>query len=66
MTTDKAQDFVPFPESNICSKCNDRRVPGPKFSSQSTMEFLGIDHVRLLGMSALGGEREATYQVQVK
>ena len=61
MTTDKAMDFLPFPKTNIRSKCNRRRVAGLKLYYQSTSEFFGVDRVRLLVISASGGEREATY-----
>ena len=66
VTTDKARDFMPFPKGNIRSKCNGKRVAGLKLFYQSTTEFLGVDRVRLLVISASGGEREATYLIQVK
>ena len=66
VTTDKARDFLPFPKANIRSRCNGRRVAGLKISYQSTTEFFGVDRVRLLVISASGGEREATYVIQVK
>ena len=66
VTTDKAKDFLPFPRTNIRSKCNGRRVAGLKLFYQSTTEFFGLDRVRLLVISASGGEREATYVIQVK
>lgn len=66
VTTDKARDFMPFAKANIRSKCNGRRVAGLKLFYQSTTEFLGVDRVRLIVISASGGEREATYLIQVK
>ena len=66
VTTDKAKDFLPFPKTNIRSKCNGRRVAGLKIFYQSTSEFFGVDRVKLLVISASGGEREATYSIQVK
>ncbi len=66
VTTDKARDFMPFPKTNVRSKCNGRRVAGLKLFYQSTTEFLGVDRVRLPVISASGGEREATYLIQVK
>ena len=66
VTTDKARDFMSFPKSNIRSKCNGKRVAGLKLFYQSTTEFFGVDRVRLLVISASGGEREATYVIQVK
>jgi hypothetical protein len=66
VTTDKAKDFLPFPKGNIRSRCNGRRVAGLKLFYQSTTEFFGTDRVRLLVISASGGEREATYVIQVK
>ena len=66
VTTDKAKDFLPFPKTNIRSKCNGRRVTGLKLFYQSATEFFGVDRVRLLVISASGGEREATYVIQVK
>ena len=66
VTTDKAKDFLPFPKGNIRSRCNGRRVSGLKIFFQSTTEFFGVDRVRLLVLSASGGEREATYVIQVK
>ena len=66
VTTDRAMDFLPFPKNNIRSKCNSRRVAGLKLFCQSTTEFVGVDRVRQLVISASGGEREATYVIQVK
>lgn len=66
VTTDKAKDFLPFPKTNVRSKCNGKRVAGLKLFYQSTSEFFGVDRVRLLVISASGGEREATYVIQVK
>lgn len=66
VTTDRAKDFLPFPKTNIRSRCNGRRVAGLKLFYQSTSEFFGVDRVRLLVISASGGEREATYVIQVK
>ncbi len=66
VTTDKARDFMPFPKGNIRSKCNGRRLSGLKLFYQSTTEFLGVDRVRLIVISASGGEREAAYLIQVK
>ena len=57
---------MPFPKTNVRSKCNGRRVAGLQLFYQSTTEFLGVDRVRLLVISASGGEREATYLIQVK
>ncbi len=57
---------MPFPETNVRSKCNGRRVAGLQLFYQSTTEFLGVDRVRLLVISASGGEREATCLIQVK
>lgn len=66
VTTDRAKDFLPFPKTNIRSRCNGRRVMGLKLFCQSTTEFFGADRVRLLVISASGGEREAVYAIQVK
>ena len=66
VTTDKARDFMSFPKTNIRSKCNGRRVAVLKLFYQSTTEFLGTDRIRLIVISASGGEREATYVIQVK
>jgi hypothetical protein len=66
VTTDKAKDFLPFPKGNVRSRCNGRRVSGLKIFYQSTVEFFGVDRMRLLVISASGGEREATYVIQVK
>lgn len=66
ITTDKARDFMSFPQTNVRAKCNKRRLAGLKLLYQSTTEFFGIDRVRLLVISASGGEREATYVINVK
>ena len=66
ITTDKARDFMAFPRSNVRFKCNAKRLSGLKLFYQSTTEFFGIDRVRLIVISASGGEREATYVIQVK
>ncbi len=66
ITTDKARDFMSFPRTNVRFKCNKRRVAGLKLLYQSTTEFFGTDRVRLLVISASGGEREATYVINVK
>ena len=66
VTTDKARDFMTFPRTNVRSKCNGRRVAGLKVLYQSTTEFFGTDRVKLLVISASGGEREASYIIQVK
>ena len=66
ITTDKATDFMAFPRSNVRFKCNAKRLSGLKLFCQSTTEFFGIDRVRLIVISASGGEREATYVIQVK
>ena len=66
ITTDKARDYLAFSRANVRSRCNARRVSGLKLLYQSTTEFFGVDRVRLLVISASGGEREATYVIQVK
>lgn len=66
ITTDRARDFLPFPRTNIRAKCNGRRVAGLRLLYQSTTEYFGSDKVRLLVISASGGEREATYVISVK
>lgn len=43
VTTDKAKDFLPFPQTNIRSKCNGRRVTGLQLFYQSATEFFGVD-----------------------
>lgn len=66
VTTDPAMDFKAFPRGNVRARCNARRVRGLKLLYQSTSEFFGIDRVRLLVISASGGEREATYLINVR
>ncbi|MGI3899212.1 MAG: hypothetical protein ACRYGP_32830 [Janthinobacterium lividum] len=66
LTTDRAMDFKPFPSSNVRSRCNAKRVKGLKLLYQSTTEYFGTDRVRLLVISASGGEREATYAINVR
>ena len=66
ITTDKARDFMAFPLTNIRARCNARRVAGLRLFYQSTTEFFGVDRVRLIVISASGGEREATYVIRFK
>ena len=66
LTTDKALDFKAFPRTNLRARCNAKRVRGLKLLYQSTTEFFGTDRVRLLVISASGGEREATYLIKVR
>jgi hypothetical protein len=64
VTTDKARDFLPFPNGNVRSACNRKRVAGVKLFYKSPKGFMGTDHVRILIISSAGTGREASYDIQ--
>ncbi|UDL93892.1 hypothetical protein LGH83_15200 [Lichenihabitans sp. PAMC28606] len=66
ITTDKGRDFMVFPRSNVRHVCNRRRLSGLKLFYKSQSGFLGVDHVRVLILSASGTGREATYAIDVR
>ena len=66
ITTDKAKDFMNFARSNPRSACNRKRVPGVKMFYRSATGFMGVDHVRVLIISASGTGREANYAIEVR
>ena len=64
ITTDKARDFLPFSHGNVRAVCNRKRVAGVKLFYKSAKGFMGMDHVRILIISAAGTGREANYDIQ--
>ena len=64
VTTDKARDFLPFAHGNVRAACNRKRVAGVKLFYRSAQGFMGVDHIRVLIISAAGTGREATYDIQ--
>ena len=66
ITTDKGRDFMAFPRGNIRSACNKRRLVGLKMFYRAPKGFMGMDHVRILVISASGTGREASYAIQAR
>ena len=66
ITTDKGHDFMAFSHGNPRAACNKRRVAGLKMFYRAPKGFMGMDHVRVLVISASGTGREASYAIQAR
>jgi len=58
--------FPTFPESNVRSACNRRRVPGVQATYVSQRGYLGSDFVELQLLFPAGAERSVKLPIEVK
>lgn len=62
----RGNDFVTFPESNVRSVCNRRRVSGVGLHYTAQRGYVGPDSVGAEIISPSGGYRRGTFNVNVR